>query len=170
MAQEYETGEGDSLRSMADQIQVERVIRADAGDLYALVADIERMGEWSPETESCAWTKGATGPAVGASFKGTNRNAKKRWTTSAKVVVADPGRAFAFDVTAGPFKVARWAYTFEPTPDGCRVTETWTDQRGRIATWAGKPASGVADRADHNRATMEQTLERVAAVAEQPTS
>jgi len=155
---------------MAEQIQVERVIRADPGAVYAMVTDIERMGEWSPETETCEWTKGATGPAVGASFKGKNRNGKKKWSTNCKVVAADPGRAFAFDVTAGPFKIARWAYTFEPTPSGCRVTETWTDQRGRIATWAGKPASGVADRASHNRAGMEHTLDQLAAAAEPASS
>ncbi|MGZ8751444.1 MAG: SRPBCC family protein [Acidimicrobiia bacterium] len=155
---------------MEQPVQVERVMNADAGDLYALVADIERMGEWSPETEACEWTGGAKGPAVGAKFRGKNRNGKKRWTTTAKVVVADPGTAFAFEVTAGPFKVARWAYTFEPTDGACRVTETWTDQRGRFATMAGKPLSGVADRASHNRTSMEQTLERLASAAEHATS
>jgi hypothetical protein len=148
------------------EVRVERVISADPLDLYGLVADVGRMGEWSPETEACEWTGGATGPAVGAKFKGTNRNGKKKWSTTCRVVVADPGKAFAFDVTVGPLKVARWAYAFEPTGDACRVTETWTDHRGRVVTWAGKPASGVADRTSHNRATMEQTLERLATAAE----
>jgi hypothetical protein len=151
---------------MAEEIQVERVIPADPGILYELVSDIRRMGEWSPETETCTWSGGSTAPAVGAKFKGTNRNGKKKWSSTGTVVVADPARAFAFDVSVGPLKIARWGYRFEPVGEGCRVTETWTDQRGRIATWAGKPASGVADRATHNRATMEQTLERLAAAAE----
>lgn len=151
---------------MGQPVQVERVITADPGVLYALVADIQRMGEWSPETEACEWTGGATGPAVGAKFKGKNRNGKKKWSTTCAVVTADPGKAFAFDVTVGPFKVARWAYAFEPNGDACRVTETWTDNRGRVATLMGKPASGVADRASHNRATMEETLERLASAAE----
>ena len=151
---------------MEPTIHVERVIPADPGVLYELVADIRRMGEWSPETHACEWSGGATGPAVGAKFKGTNRNGKKKWSTACTVVVADPGVAFAFDVKAGPFRVARWGYTFQAAGDGCLVTETWTDQRGRIATWAGKPASGVADRATHNRAGMEQTLERLAAAIE----
>jgi hypothetical protein len=46
------------------------------------------------------------------------------------------------------------------------VTETWIDQRGRLVTFLGKPVSGVADRASHNRAGMEATLDRLAAVAE----
>ena len=148
------------------EVRVERLIRAEPLELYELVADVGRMGEWSPETEACTWSGGATGPAVGAKFKGTNRNGRKKWSTDCSVVVAEPGKAFAFEVKAGPFKVARWTYTFDGSGDACRVTETWTDQRGRIATWAGKPASGVADRADHNRATMEQTLERIATAVE----
>jgi hypothetical protein len=85
-------------------------------------------------------------------------------------VAADPATTFAFDVTAGPFRIARWAYTFEPTGEACRVTEIWTDQRGRIAAFMGKPASGVGDRATHNRASMEQTLERLATAAERRTA
>jgi ribosome-associated toxin RatA of RatAB toxin-antitoxin module len=148
------------------EVRVERLIRAEPLELYELVADVGRMGEWSPETEACTWSGGATGPAVGAKFKGTNRNGKKKWSTDCSVVAAEPGKVFAFDVKAGPFKVARWTYTFDVSGDACRVTETWTDQRGRIATWAGKPASGVADRGDHNRTTMEQTLERLATAVE----
>jgi hypothetical protein len=39
-----------------------------------------------------------------------------------------------------------------------------------VATWIGKPASGVADRQSHNRSTMERTLERLAGAAEAATA
>jgi hypothetical protein len=147
------------------QVSVDRVVAASPERLYELISDVSRMGEWSPETAVCAWTGGATGPAVGAKFKGTNRNGKKKWSTTCTVVVADPGRAFAFEVSSGPLKVARWEYAFQPEGDGCRVVETWTDRRGVIVKLGGKPVSGVADRGAHNRATMEQTLERLASAA-----
>jgi hypothetical protein len=151
---------------MSDEISVERVIAATPEALWARVSDIERMGDISPEATGGKWLQGASGPAVGARFKGENRNGKKRWSTTCTVVRADPGQEFAFDVTVGPFKVARWAYRFEPTADGCRVVETWTDQRGWVAKKAGKPASGVADRDAHNRRTMEATLARLAEISE----
>jgi hypothetical protein len=151
---------------MTDEISVERVIAATPEALWARVSDIERMGDISPEATGGSWLKGATGPAVGARFKGDNRNGKKKWSTTCTIVTADPSRAFAFDVTVGPFKVARWAYRFEPVDGGCRVVETWTDQRGGVAKKAGKPASGVADRDTHNRQTMEATLARLAEVGE----
>jgi hypothetical protein len=151
---------------MADEVKVERVIAAPAEDLWARVANIERMGEISPESIGGKWLGGATGPAVGAKFKGDNRNGKKKWSTTGKVVECEPGRSFVFDVSSGPLKVARWSYRFEPTDGGCKVTEIWTDDRGKFVVFAGKIVSGVADRASHNRASMEATLERLAEVSE----
>lgn len=151
---------------MTEQVSVSREIAAPAERLWAMVSDVTRMGEWSPETESGEWLRGATGPKPGATFRGTNRNGKKKWKTVATVVDAEPGRLFSFRIKAGGLKVAEWRYAFEPTANGCRVTETWIDQRGRIVTTMGKPVSGVADRAAHNREGMERTLERLAAAAE----
>jgi hypothetical protein len=151
---------------MSDQVQVSRDVRAGADQVWAMVSDITRMGEWSPESVGGKWVGGATGPETGARFRGDNRHGSKSWSTAAKVVEAAPGTVFAFDVTAAGFKVANWRYTFEPIEGGCRVTETWTDQRGRVAKALGKPVSGVAERAAHNRAGMEATLERLAAAAE----
>ena len=148
------------------EVSVSREIAATPETLWAMVSDVTRMGEWSPETTSCAWRKGATGPVVGARFAGTNRNGRRRWSTNCTVSAAEPGRRFAFRVDAGPVGIAEWAYTFEPSATGTVVTETWTDRRGRFGIWVGKPVSGVADRAAHNRAGMEETLARLAAVAE----
>lgn len=131
-----------------------------------MVSDVTRMGEWSPETHSAVWLGGATGPAVGAKFRGSNSHGKKSWKTVCRVDACDTGRRFAFRCTAGPLAVADWTYDFVDTPDGCRVTETWTDQRGRLVMALSGIASGVKDRAVHNRAGMERTLEMLAAAAE----
>ena len=95
-----------------------------------------------------------------------NRNGKKKWKTEGTIVEADPGRLLTFRITAAGFKVAEWRYELETTATGCRVTETWIDQRGRIAKLLGKPVSGVEDRSAHNRVTMENTLERLKSTAE----
>jgi uncharacterized protein YndB with AHSA1/START domain len=151
---------------MTDQVSVTRDINAPAEQVWAMVSDVSRMGEWSPETEAGTWLRSATGPQPGARFRGTNRNGKKKWDTTATVVDAEPGRVFSFRVAAGPLKVAEWRYGFEPTATGCQVTETWIDQRGLIVKALGKPVSGVADRAEHNRVGMERTLDRLKAAAE----
>jgi uncharacterized protein YndB with AHSA1/START domain len=148
------------------EVSVSRTVAASPERLWSMITDVTRIGEWSPETTSCAWQRGATGPTVGARFVGTNSNGSKTWTTTCTVVEAESPRSFVFDVTAGPFKVARWSYRIVANAGASDVTETWTDRRGRIVSALGKPLSGVADRASHNRRGMEATLAKLAAAAE----
>jgi hypothetical protein len=140
------------------EISVEEQIAAEPQTLYGFVSDVTRMGEWSPETTSCRWLGGATGPAVGAKFRGSNRSGWRRWSTTCTVVEADPGRAFAFEVKAGPFPVARWTYEFTPSGPGTKVTERWTDQRTGWMVRVSPIVTGVGDRPGHNREGMERTL------------
>jgi len=152
--------------SDTERVSVERDVAAPPDAVWAMVADITRMGEFSPENVGCEWIGERREPVVGARFRGTNQNGKRRWKTVGTVVTAEPGRAFAFEITSGPLRVSRWEYQFDPTAAGCRVTETWIDQRGRIVAFRGGPVSGVKNRAGHNRDGMRTTLDRLAEVAE----
>src|SRR6202050_1642477 len=104
-------------------------IAAPAERIWALVADLPRMGEWSPENAGGKWVKGATGPALGAVFKGTNKNGVRRWSTTVTVIVCEPNKVFEFAVTSGPLAVANWRYEFEETDAGCRGNESWAGHR-----------------------------------------
>ena len=147
---------------MTADISVTRDIAAPPAKVWALVSDLPRMGEFSPENTGGKWVRGATGPAVGARFVGSNRNGKKKWTTTCTISECESPRVFAFDVAVGPVKVARWEYRIEPLDNGgSRVTETWSDRRGWLAKKLGGPASGVTDRATANRTGMEETLRRL---------
>lgn len=148
---------------MQHQVEVSRVIAAPPERLYELVSDMPKMAQWSPENTGGTWLKGATGPALGAKFKGTNKKGSTKWSTLATVVVAEPSREFAFDVTAGGMKVARWGYRFEAVDGGTKVTEYWDDHRTKVMAKITGAVLKVPDRAEHNRAGMEQTLERLAA-------
>jgi uncharacterized protein YndB with AHSA1/START domain len=143
-------------------------IAAPAEAVWALVSDLTRMGEWSPETERVEWTGGATGPSVGATFKGHNRNAGRRWSTTCTITMADPPRELAWDVKAvGFLPVATWRYEIEPIDDmSCRVTESTTDKRNGLFKKVTALATGVHDRGAHNVANIEQTLARIKAAAE----
>ncbi len=147
------------------EVSVRREIAASPETVWSLVSDVTRMGEWSPEATGAAW-KTASGPSVGAKFTGKNRIGRRSWSTSCEITECDPGRRFTFKVTSGPLGVATWSYRIEPTEGGCRVEETWTDDRGGIIRALGRLVTGVADRTEHNRAGMEQTLVGLAQVAE----
>lgn len=146
---------------MADII-VTRDIAAPCADLWALIADLPRMAEWSTENTGGTWVKGATGPALGAKFKGTNANGAKRWETLATITSCDPGKSFGFHVTVGPIKVADWHFGFADVGSGVtRVMESWTERRPKLIRKLGKLTSGVEDRQASNRASMEETLARI---------
>jgi uncharacterized protein YndB with AHSA1/START domain len=150
---------------MTQPVSVTRDIAASPEKVWALVTDLPRMGEWSPENQGGSWSKGATGPAVGASFKGRNKNGKKSWGTTVTVNVCDEPSKFSFALMALGKNWCDWVYEIEATPTGCRVTHSWIDHRSTFADKLGKVVSGVSNRASHNRANMEITLEKLAQAA-----
>jgi Polyketide cyclase / dehydrase and lipid transport len=139
-------------------------INAPADKVWTLVSDLPRMGEWSPENTGGRWVKGATGPALGAVFKGTNKNGVRRWSTTVTVIACEPSKVFEFAVTSGPLAVANWRYEFEETTAGCRVTESWSDRR---KSWFVALARVMGDHsAEHAEQEMAATLANLAAAVE----
>jgi Polyketide cyclase / dehydrase and lipid transport len=139
---------------------------ADPHAVWSVVTDLPRMGEFSPENIGGRWVRGWTGPALGARFRGTNRNGAKLWWTRVKVVEFEPDRLFTFDVRS-PFgvRVSRWSYVITPTTAGCRLTENWY----RVGNWfvrryLGPRVTGQADRPGFNVHSIEHTLAAVAAL------
>jgi hypothetical protein len=90
-------------------------------ELYDMVADVTRMGEWSPVCKECWWDEGA-GPEVGAWFTGRNDLSDRSYETRSQVIAADRGREFAF-IRGG--NLVRWGYQFAPVDGGTEVTESW---------------------------------------------
>lgn len=147
-------------------VSVTRDIAASPEKIWEMVTDLPRMGEWSPENQGGSWAKGATGPAVGATFRGRNKNGKKVWSTSVKVNACDAPRRFSFGLMVGGKNWCDWVYDIEPTATGSRVTHSWVDHRSKFSQKLGKWVSGVADRAAHNKANMEVTMDNLAKAAQ----
>lgn len=141
-------------------------IPAPADTVYALVSDVTRMGEWSPENVGGRWIRGASAPAVGARFRGSNRRGWRRWSTACTVVAADPGRTFAFDVSVAGIPASRWTYEIRQNGDISLVTETWTDRRPRWFARLAGMTMGIADIRAHNLENIRATLANLAAAAE----
>ncbi|MFY8159652.1 MAG: SRPBCC family protein, partial [Ilumatobacteraceae bacterium] len=52
---------------MTTPVSVSVEIKAPVEKVWAMITDLPRMGEWSPENKGGEWMKGATTAAVGAS-------------------------------------------------------------------------------------------------------
>ncbi|SDC05500.1 Polyketide cyclase / dehydrase and lipid transport [Raineyella antarctica] len=147
---------------------VERTIQASPGVLYAIVSDVTRTPELSPEIKRCRWVRGATGPQVGARFVALNTlGGWKTWPNFPVVIAADPGREFAISRTEPLFGTLEWSYRFVPEGTATRVVESYTVTRPLTrAAYVLLRLSGSADRAAELRTGMTTTLERLAQVAE----
>jgi uncharacterized protein YndB with AHSA1/START domain len=136
--------------------------------LYDVVTDVRRMGEWSPECVACDWLEGATGPAVGARFRGRNKHGIARWSTKPEVVTAAPGREFAFVIRHVGRDMTKWTYRFEPADDGTDLTESF-EMLSDLPVYfrlTDRWFMGVKDRKADLETNMSQTLERIKAAAE----
>ncbi len=137
--------------------------------VWELISDITRMGEYSPEVFEAEWLGGATGPAVGARYRGhvkRNERGPVYWTTCA-ITECVPGEVFEFAVMMRDKPVNTWRYEFAPTPGGgTDVTESFR-LAGRILPAIWYPLGGFL-RQRRNQRDMLRTLERVKAAAERP--
>jgi uncharacterized membrane protein len=90
--------------------------------VYDLVADITRMGDWSPVCAEAVWDDDSR-----EWFSGTNVTSERSWTTKCRVDVAELGKEFTFVNCgmAGATDLVRWSYRFTPADGGTTVTEEW---------------------------------------------
>jgi hypothetical protein len=143
--------------------EAEIVIAASAPSIYDLVADMPRMGEWSPECRRCEWIDGSTGAVIGAWFRGHNRVGPVRWSMRGRVLIADRGREFTFVTMEGKREGTRWTYRFEPSSTTTRVTESYRVMYEPLYT---RILDLFAPRRRLLRRGMQRTLERIKVAAE----
>jgi Polyketide cyclase / dehydrase and lipid transport len=139
---------------------------APADKIWNLIADVRNTGKFSPETFEAEWLDGATGPALGARFRGhvrRNEMGPVYWTTC-RVTACEPGREFGFEVLVGERPVNNWHYRLTPTDGGTDVTESFRLNDNAFTKLYS--VLGGQLRTRRNLRDMRKTLERVKAVVE----
>jgi len=149
-------------RTHSDSIVVARAPH----EVYELVADVTRMGEYSPICRECWWDEG-DGPRVGAHFTGRNVLPERTWETRSEVVAAEPGAEFAWVV--GP-QIVRWGYTFRAVEGGTEVVESWeflpTGETVFEERFGDDAAAQVTDRYEKAVRGIPETLAAIKRAAE----
>src|SRR5579872_2522301 len=129
--------------------------------VWAVVADLDRMGEWSPECYRVAWLDGGTSPArPGARFKGWNRYGPMRWTMTCEVKSADPGREVSWATTRRGRDLVVWSYRLEPAGDGTDLVESFDVEYLPVSARLAEDVL-MRDRDRRRQAAMQTTLERI---------
>jgi uncharacterized protein YndB with AHSA1/START domain len=148
---------------VAPVLQAQVDINAPVATVWALISDLNRMPQWSPQ---CRVMK-ALGPVrPGTRTLNLNRRNRMFWPTTSTVTEVVPEKKLAFRVnTNGTI----WSYELEPTAAGTRVVES------RHAENGVKPLSNLGVSALFGGATsferelvegMNSSLARIKATAE----
>jgi hypothetical protein len=92
--------------------------------VWRLVCDIQVPAEFSSEFQGGQWLDGATGPALGARFRGRNyHEAAGTWETVSTVCEYEPERSFGWAVGDPDLPAARWRFTLEPVGSGTLIRQ-----------------------------------------------
>lgn len=152
-----------------DHDEVTLTMAASRDDVYAAVADITRMPEFSPELRECRWLDGASAPAVGARFAARNKVTRgPSWVNKPVITALEPGRAISWARTEPFGGTVEWSYRFDPHDDGTLVTESYrvTKPIARIGWLIIGTMSATKDRRAQIRTGMQETLQRIKDVVE----
>jgi uncharacterized protein YndB with AHSA1/START domain len=93
--------------------------------VWAVLADITRTGEWSHETQGGEWLDGATAAVAGARFRGRNRNGRQKWSRVCEVLGAEAPEVISWRTVPSRLypDSTRWTYELTPIDGGCRITQ-----------------------------------------------
>jgi hypothetical protein len=157
-------------------------IAGTAAAAWALVADVTRIGEFSPECCAARWTGSNPGPHVGARFEGTNHifdgGDDLTWIRPCTVVVAQSGESFGYVVgdryDGSP--ASHWLYEIHSSwPGNCRIDLTFRHVPGGLSGLRLRAdadpehaAQIVAARTADLAAGMRTTLARMKSTLEKP--
>ena len=152
------------LPSLGDEVSV--WMDAEPAEVWDLVSDVTRIGEFSPETFEARWTRGSTGPEVGAWFKGhVKRNGVgPTYWSLCRVTRCEVEVVFEFAVGTEEMNVNNWGYRLEPKDGGTLVTEYFR-LASNLPTRVYWLLLGPLRRRT-NQKGMRTTLERMKAVLE----
>jgi uncharacterized protein YndB with AHSA1/START domain len=130
--------------------------------VWQLVADITRMGEWSPECVRAEWEHGSTEPEVGARFHGYNRSGTFEWDVPCIVTDCEPGKIFAFGIPYNAETMNRWRFEFAPSGEGTTLTESFDLPAINI----GGSAANFEGRFEMLAEAIKETIANIKAAAE----
>ena len=106
---------------MANKELITTVIDVEAtpSEVWALVSDLKRMGEWSPQCHQMYVRGGEV--KNGTKTLNINHEGKLWWPTRSQVIEFEPNKRITFKIIEN---WSIWSYELEEIPGGTRITHT----------------------------------------------
>jgi uncharacterized protein YndB with AHSA1/START domain len=138
-------------------------VAASPDQVWNVVSDVRRTGEWSPE---CSQVLPLGRLRAGALLVGVNRRNRVRWVTLSRVISFLPGQEIGWVVLTNR---AEWRYRLQPTATGTLIVHTRRTPRGegRFAVLFTRALlGGQAGHDDELEQGMNHGLQRIKAIVE----
>ena len=121
------------MRRVQKRSSVGVTVAASPEQVWAVVSDPTRTGEWSHECRTLVWD-GEAGARPGSRFRGTNRAGPWRWTRTCELVTVDPPREISWRTVPTLLfpDSTLWTLRLEPEGDGTRITQTFEVLRAPV--------------------------------------
>ncbi|WP_137726437.1 SRPBCC family protein [Prescottella subtropica] len=148
---------------MTNTLEAGIEIAATPQDVWTIVSDLKRMGEWSPQ---CRKMRVSGEVREGTKTFNINRQGLLVWPTTSKVIRFEPNKEIAFRIAENR---TIWSYTLEPTETGTRVVERREAPTGTsaVSQFLVKMVFGGPDKFEADlTAGMNATLARIKNAAE----
>lgn len=141
-------------------------IAASPERVWALVSDVRRMPDWSPQVDSTRLRDALDRVGPGVRFTNRNSDGELVWTTHAEVVRFEPESEIAFRIEEN---WVTWSFTVTPEHSGVRLVQRREAPEG-ISDLSLELTEafmgGVEAFTASMRSGMRLTLERIKAEAE----
>jgi Polyketide cyclase / dehydrase and lipid transport len=174
----WESGPSDPPRlSDGPGTYVEIAIAASPAQLWPIITDLNMPAKFSAEFRGARWAEGSTGPAIGASFIGSNvHTAIGEWDVPCFVHRCEERREFGWVTSNADNPGAQWCFT---------LNEDGAVTRLRYSLILGPGPSGLSPaikkmpekeprilsrRLDEHRGNMQLVVEGIKAIAESANS
>lgn len=142
----------------ARPLQASVVVTASPAQVWSVISDVARTGDWSPE---CRRVVPLGTVRAGTYLCGINQRGRVRWATLSRIVRFEPGQEFRWKVLTNR---SQWAYQLEATGEGTYLTETrrTPDGVGRFARWfTSRFLGGQHDHDDELESGMSSGLQKI---------
>ncbi|NLE80389.1 MAG: SRPBCC family protein [Rhodococcus sp.] len=149
---------------MARTLEATIDIDAAPNDVWTIVSDLKRMGEWSPQ---CRTMRVLGGPVrEGTKTINVNKKGLLVWPTRSKVIRFEPNKSIAFRILDNR---TIWSYELEANASGTRVIERREAPNGtsKVSQFLVKTVLGGNDGFEEELLEgMNSTLRRIKSEAE----
>jgi uncharacterized protein YndB with AHSA1/START domain len=107
--------------------EVSADVAATPAQVWKVLGDPTRTGEWSHECHTVEWLDGHDRLAIGAKFRGRNRARQMRWARTCTITELEPERLLVFRTSGGyPPDSTEWRFRLAPGADGgTRITQSY---------------------------------------------